>query len=447
MTDIVQGLFGANPQELAMQRQAALQAQGNAYAAQDPFARASSLLYQGGQGLGNAIGGMLGGQDPQMVTAAKIAAIVKNGDQTTAEGMMAIAKQFAAEGLSGPAALAQQKAQEMQLGQAKVANEQAQTAKYAAETGKVEYGMKQDMALRDALTKLGPDASETDIVRTVAQYGSPDKVLAVVQNAQDKRAARDLALAQSQKTADAKVEAAQIAADAKVEAAKVAADAARERAKEQGATKLQLAEMTKNTNIMLARIGAEGKAAVAAAQIEGRNQLAQLTASLKGPSPAELKAAEKKQQLEEGQANLQETVTTVRNTITKLAEAGAIPSTKSSPISNLFTSTQNTGVGQYLGQTFGTENQANRDVLSSLQLQMLNAVKSATGMSSTQLNSNMELQTWLNSLGNTKSTAEARLKIIDNIENAYLKKGSKMDKTPETPPAATGEWSIKLKAK
>lgn len=414
MTDIVQGLFGANPQELAAQRQAALQAQGNAYAAQKPFARANSLLYQGGQGLGNVIGGMLGGQDQEMVTASKIAAIVKNGDQTTPEGMMAIAKQFAAEGLSGPASLAQQKAQEMQLGQAKVANEQAQTAKYAADTSKTQYGMQQDMALRDALTKLGPDASETDVVKTVAQYGSPDKVLAVVQNAQDKRAAREAA-----------VEAAKVISEGKVEAARVKAENDLEKAREAGATRLQLKEMQDRSDKLLAQM-----------KIDGRMEVAQLTAALKGPSAAELKATEKKQQIEEGQASLQETVSNVRGTITKLAEAGAIPSTKNSPISNLMTSTQNTGVGQYLGQTFGTENQANRDVLSSLRLQMLNAVAAATGMSSTRLNSNVELKTWLDSLGDPKSTAEARLKIIDNIENTYIKKGAKMEKPSGIPPEA-----------
>lgn len=138
MTEIVQGLFGANPQELMAQRQAALQAQGNAYAAQKPFARANSLLYQGGQGLGNVIGGMLGGQDQEMVTAAKIVAIAKNGDQTTPEGMMAIAKQFAAEGLSGPAALAQQKAQEMQKAQAQMGLIEAQTKQASAHATKYE---------------------------------------------------------------------------------------------------------------------------------------------------------------------------------------------------------------------------------------------------------------------------------------------------------------------
>lgn len=414
MTEIVQGLFGANPQELAAQRQAALQAQANAYAAQKPFARANSLLYQGGQGLGNVIGGMLGGQDQEMVTASKIAAIVKNGDQTTPEGMMAIAKQFAAEGLSGPASLAQQKAQEMQLGQAKVANEQAQTAKYAADTSKTQYGMQQDIALRDALAKLGPDASETDVVKTVAQFGSPDKVLAVVQNAQDKRAAREAA-----------VEAAKVISEGKVEAARVKAENDLEKARERGADQKQLTQM---------RIDAEAQNK--RNEIESRKYIAQLTAALKGPSAAELKATEKKQQVEEGQASLEGTITTARNTLNELSKAGAIPSTKNSPISNLMTSTQNTGVGQFLGQKFGTTNQANRDVLSSLQLQLMNAVKQASNMSSKSFDSNTELKTWLNSLGDTNSTYEARVQILDNIENIYLKKGAKMEKPSGIPPEA-----------
>ena len=178
MTDIVQGLFGANPQELAAQRQAALQAQGNAYAEQSPFARANSLLYQGGNQLAGAIGGMLGGQDPQMVTAAKIAAIVKNGDQTTPEGMMAIAKQFAAEGLSGPASLAQQKAQEMQKAQAQMGLIKAQTTQAEARANK--YDSEAEKAAKGTIGGLGKINPNLYTPSSVADYaaslesGTPD---------------------------------------------------------------------------------------------------------------------------------------------------------------------------------------------------------------------------------------------------------------------------------
>jgi len=183
MTEIVQGLFGASPQELMAQRQAAMQAQGNAYAAQDPFARASSLLYQGGQGLGNVVGGMLGGKDQEMITASKIAAIVKNGDQTTPEGMMAIAKQFAAEGLSGPASLAQQKAQEMQLGQAKMGLVAAQTKQ--AEAHATKYESDAAKAAAGAIGGLGKINPNLYTPSSVADYaaslesGSPDYTVLV----------------------------------------------------------------------------------------------------------------------------------------------------------------------------------------------------------------------------------------------------------------------------
>lgn len=183
MTEIVQGLFGASPQELMAQRQAAMQAQGNAYAAQDPFARASSLLYQGGQGLGNVIGGMLGGKDQEMITASKIVAIVKNGDQTTPEGMMAIAKQFAAEGLSGPASLAQQKAQEMQKAQAQMGLIKAQTTQAEARANK--YDSEAEKAAKGTIGGLGKINPNLYTPSSVADYatslesGTPDYTVLV----------------------------------------------------------------------------------------------------------------------------------------------------------------------------------------------------------------------------------------------------------------------------
>jgi hypothetical protein len=44
-------------------------------------------------------------------------------------------------------------------------------------------------------------------------------------------------------------------------------------------------------------------------------------------------------------------------------------------------------------------------------------------MSAQQLNSNVELQTYLKSLGSEGMTAEANLAIIDNLSKTYLGKG------------------------
>jgi hypothetical protein len=73
------------------------------------------------------------------------------------------------------------------------------------------------------------------------------------------------------------------------------------------------------------------------------------------------------------------------------------------------------------GRVFGTKEQAKRDELKSIRLQLLNAVKEATGMSAQQLNSNVELKTYLDSLGSEGMTKEANLAILDNLSRRYLK--------------------------
>jgi hypothetical protein len=110
-------------------------------------------------------------------------------------------------------------------------------------------------------------------------------------------------------------------------------------------------------------------------------------------------------------------------------------STSAGALSNLITSTQTGTAGQFLGSVFGTEAQSKRDQLKSVRLQLLNAIKEATGMSAQQLNSNVELQTYLKSLGSEGMTAEANLAIIDNLSKTYLGKG--MMGAPSAAPATT----------
>ena len=64
-------LFGANPEDIQQQRAAALNAEALQYAQLDPFQRATMGIYKGASQLGGAIGGMLGGQDPQMQRASQ----------------------------------------------------------------------------------------------------------------------------------------------------------------------------------------------------------------------------------------------------------------------------------------------------------------------------------------------------------------------------------------
>jgi len=314
---------------------------------------------------------LMGAQDPEMQKASFLRGLSQQYDPNTVAGLTGMAEEARKAGYGAEA---------MQAGQAlqKLQQQQAELKKTTGEAGAIEYKAAQEVKLRDALSKLGTNPTQEQIVSVVAQYGSPDRVLAVVQGASDKEAARVQAL-----------DVAKAAAEAKVEAARLA-----------GANKLEIAQM----------------------QADSRKEIAQLIAALKGPSSAEIKRQDVIDKAAEGKASLGETLGTASKLVDELGRSGGMSSTAASGLSNLLTKTQTSAAGQYLGGVFGTENQKNRDVLASTRLQLFNDVKTATGMSASQLNSNVELQTWLNSLGSPGMTKEANQAILTNISNKYLKK-------------------------
>ncbi len=62
-----QSLFGITPEDLQASRAAALREEALQYAKLDPFQRATAGIYQGANQLGGVVGGMLGGQDPELM--------------------------------------------------------------------------------------------------------------------------------------------------------------------------------------------------------------------------------------------------------------------------------------------------------------------------------------------------------------------------------------------
>ena len=66
MADIVQSLFGVTPQAYQQAQQARMDAQALQYAKLDPFQQANYAIGRGANMLGGAIGGALGGQDPEL---------------------------------------------------------------------------------------------------------------------------------------------------------------------------------------------------------------------------------------------------------------------------------------------------------------------------------------------------------------------------------------------
>jgi hypothetical protein len=155
-----------------------------------------------------------------------------------------------------------------------------------------------------------------------------------------------------------------------------------------------------------------------------------------GVGGKEPSAAARENKAELGKTQLADDLDNLRASFTRLDEMRAIPSTARNPLSNVAAGVAATGVGQKAGQLFGTEAQVERDVINSARSRLVNSIKNATGMSAQQLNSNVELQTMLKSISDPSQSVQAALRIIDDIENAYVKGAGMPKKQPAAGAAA-----------
>jgi hypothetical protein len=231
-SNIVAGLFGLTPQMYGEQQRRSALREGIDLAKLTPGEAGAAMTYAGARGLGGAIAGAMGIEDPQLKLISTRNAIARQIDQSNPESILQGAQMLAQagdqQGSMALAQLARQAQSEMALVQQRRAAEQSSLATAA----KTQLSIKQEEQLRDELSKLPQGATQDDVLAVVTKYGSPDKVLAALQASADKAAANV-----------AKTESAQLANQARIDAAKVAADAKIEAARVAGATALQIAQM------------------------------------------------------------------------------------------------------------------------------------------------------------------------------------------------------------
>ena len=146
-------------------------------------------------------------------------------------------------------------------------------------------------------------------------------------------------------------------------------------------------------------------------------------------------AALRTNKAEEGKTQLANDLDNLRSSFIELDRLRAIPSTERNVVSNLMSATAASGVGQALGRAGGSPEQVERDVINSARQRLVASIKNATGMSSKSLDSNMELQTMLRSISDPGQSVEAAMRIISDIEDAYVKGSGKLPKPGEKPAA------------
>ena len=112
----------------------------------------------------------------------------------------------------------------------------------------------------------------------------------------------------------------------------------------------------------------------------------------------------------EGQRGARDMLSQELNTVMGYYEGlnrmGAMTSPSRAAAANVAAAARATGVGQTAERFLGTEAQTLRDNISNARLRILNHVKNATGATAAQMNSNVELQTWLNALTNPQQSIE-----------------------------------------
>jgi hypothetical protein len=166
-----------------------------------------------------------------------------------------------------------------------------------------------------------------------------------------------------------------------------------------------------------------------------------------GVAGKEPSAALRTNKTEAGKTQLADDLDNLRASFEALDKMRSIPSTERNVLSNVASGIAATGVGQKAGQLFGTEAQVERDVINSARSRLVNSIKNATGMSAQQLNSNVELQTMLKSISDPGQSVQAALRIIEDIENAYVKGDGMLPKRNKPDAAAQGTGGFKYLGK
>ena len=249
-TDIVGSLFGVSPEMYQEERNRQGMSDAIAMARLDPMQYANAAIQAGAGRAAGGFAGLMGVEDPQMRLISQRNALAQQFDVSTPEGLaqygQALQQIGDTQGALGAIGISRQMTQEMALtGQRKA----AERASVATAT-KTELSIDQEIKLRDELSRLPTNATEEQILGVVTKYGSPDKVLAVLQGTADKAAANQARIDTANAANQARIDAAKVAADARIEAAKLA-----------GATALQIAQL----------------------RADSARELRQLATSLKGP--------------------------------------------------------------------------------------------------------------------------------------------------------------------
>jgi hypothetical protein len=122
---------------------------------------------------------------------------------------------------------------------------------------------------------------------------------------------------------------------------------------------------------------------------------------------------------EEGQKTVNTVLGTLNRQYQGLVNEGGITDTSKSTLANLKASASSNVAGQMVGRAVGSKAQQFRDSVAQTRPLLLNAIKNASGMSAQQLNSNVELQTYLKAATDPELSIQSNVEAMNNISKLF----------------------------
>ena len=174
-----------------------------------------------------------------------------------------------------------------------------------------------------------------------------------------------------------------------------------------GANKDQLAQMQRAHEMSLESVRGAN-----------RKEVAQIGADARG-SVADTKAAKAEEEKATGVKTVNSLVTSLRDQFTQLQQGGGITDTDKGPLGNVGAGIASSGPGQTAGTLFGTKNQSLRNTIAQQRPILLQAIKSATGMTAKQMDSNVELKLYLSMATDPQLDIQTNMKALDMIETLF----------------------------
>jgi len=184
---MIGSLFGLSPEIYGEQQRVGALNEGVALANLNPAARGAALTYAGAKGLGTAIGGAMGVQDPQLQMISARKAILGQIDQTNPESLIKGAQTLAQMGdqqgafaladyarkAQSEVALAQQRSEEKRTPEVRNALAYAGTV---GEFGSPEFNRAYQQKLVELTSKEKPEATSTEMknARAIALLDGPE---------------------------------------------------------------------------------------------------------------------------------------------------------------------------------------------------------------------------------------------------------------------------------